>query len=47
MNKRTVIMIDDDSFTMTFEPLLIVTLEELKQPPKSGNGRHKKKRPNS
>lgn len=45
MNKRVVLMIDDDSFTTTFEPLLIVSLEELKQPPKSGNGSHKKKRP--
>ena len=38
-----VVFVDDDSFTQTFEPLLIVSLEELKQPPKGGNGTHRKK----
>ena len=42
MNKRIVVVVDDDSFTMTIEPLLIVSLEQLKQPPKSANGSHKK-----
>ncbi len=43
MNKRILIVIDDDSFTQTLEPLLIVSLEKLKQPPKGGNGAHGKK----
>ena len=43
MNKRVVIMIDDDSRTTTLEPIFIVSLEELKLPPKRGNGEHKKK----
>ena len=43
MNQRIVVFVDDDSFTQTFEPLLIVSLEELKQPPKGGNGTHRKK----
>ena len=43
MNKRIVIVIDDNSFTQTIEPLLVVSLEELKKPPKGGNGSHGKK----
>ncbi|MDX1965208.1 MAG: hypothetical protein SFX18_18835 [Pirellulales bacterium] len=38
MNKRIVIVTDDDSNTRTFEPLLIVSLEPL-----SGNGHGKRK----
>ncbi len=45
MNKRIVIVIDDDSFRTTLEPLLIVSLEELKQTPKGGNGSQKKTPP--
>jgi hypothetical protein len=43
MNKRVVIVIDDDSFTQTIEQLLIVSLEELRHPPKGGNGAHGKR----
>jgi hypothetical protein len=43
MNKRILIVVADDSFTQTLEPLLIVSLEELKQPPKGGNGSHGKR----
>ncbi len=43
MNQRIVVFVGDDSFTQTFEPLLIVSLEELKQPPKGGNGSQRKK----
>lgn len=43
MNKRVVVVIDDDSFTQTIEQLLIVSLEELRQPPKGGNGAHGRK----
>jgi hypothetical protein len=44
MNQRIVIVVDDDSFTQTLEPLSVVSLEELKQPPKGGNGSEGKKR---
>jgi hypothetical protein len=43
MNKRVVVVIDDESFTQTIEQLLIVSLEELRRPPKGGNGAHGRK----
>lgn len=43
MNKRVVIIIDDNSFTQTIEQLSIVSLEDLRQPPKGGNGAHGRK----
>lgn len=38
MNKRIVIVTDEESATKIIEPLLIVTLEPLPPPAKSGNG---------
>ena len=41
MNKRIVIVTDENSATKILEPLLIVSLEPL--PAKTGNGSHKKR----
>ena len=43
MNKRIVVVIDEESRTKTIEPLLIVSLEQERSPSKGGNGSHKKK----
>ena len=45
MNKRIVVVIDEDSFSKTIEPLLIVSLEPIPPSGKGRNGTHKKKRP--
>lgn len=45
MNKRIVLVIDEESRTRTFEPLLIVSLEPLPPRGKGGNGSSKKRRP--
>jgi hypothetical protein len=43
MNKRIVIVTDEDSATKILEPLLIVSLEPLPASGKAGNGSHKKR----
>jgi hypothetical protein len=43
MNNRVVVVLDEQSFSTTIEPLLIVTLEPLASPRKGGNGTHKKR----
>jgi hypothetical protein len=44
MNNRAVFVIDEESFTTTLEPLLIVSLEPHRGRVKRGNGAHGKKR---
>jgi hypothetical protein len=44
MNRRSVIVTDDDSATKILEPLRIVSLGPLAERRKSGNGSHPKKR---
>ena len=44
MNNRVVVVLDEESFTRTIEPLLIVTIEPLSKKHKNGNGSHKKRR---
>ncbi len=44
MNNRVVVVLDEESFSTTIEPLLIVSLETAKGPGKSGNGSSKRKR---
>ena len=43
MNQRIVIVTDEESATKILEPLLIVSLEPLAVPSKSGNGMTKRK----
>jgi len=43
MNKRVVLVLDEESYSTTIEPLLIVSLEPHRSAPKSGNGSHKKR----
>jgi hypothetical protein len=47
MNKRVVVVIDEESYSRTIEPLLIVSIEPLPPPDKPGNGSSKRKRPRS
>jgi TPR repeat protein len=42
MNNRVVIVVDEESYTQTIEPLLIVSVEQMAEPAR-GNGKHKKK----
>ena len=44
MNNRAVFVIDEESFTTTLEPLLIVSLEPHRGSGKGRNGAHGKKR---
>lgn len=44
MNKRIVIVTDEESDTKILEPLLIVSLEHVSKPGDSGNGPQKKRR---
>ena len=44
MNNRVVLVIDEESFTTTVEPLLIVSLEPRKNSGRGGNGSAKKGR---
>jgi hypothetical protein len=44
MNNRVVVVLDEESFSKTIEPLLIVSIEPLSEPAKGGNGTHKKRR---
>ena len=44
MNNRAVFVIDEESFTTTLEPLLIVSLEPHRGGVKGGNGARGKKR---
>jgi hypothetical protein len=43
MTNRIVVVLDEESFSRTIEPLLIVSLEPRRAPGKSGNGAQKKK----
>lgn len=43
MNKRIVVVTDEESATKILEPLLIVSLEQTVSPPKNGKGSTKKK----
>ena len=43
MNKRIVVVLDDDSFSTTIEPLLIVSLEPHRGGKRSKNGSSKKR----
>jgi hypothetical protein len=43
MNNRVVIVLDEESFSTTIEPLLIVSLEPATRSQKSGNGSSKRK----
>ncbi len=44
MNNRAVLVLDEDGFSTTFEPLLIVSLEPHKNSGRGGNGSAKKGR---
>jgi hypothetical protein len=44
MNNRVVLVIDEESYTTTLEPLLIVSLEPHKNSGRGGNGSAKKRR---
>jgi hypothetical protein len=43
MTKRVVVVLDEDSYSTTIEPLLIVTLEPRRSSKNGGNGAHKRK----
>ena len=43
MNNRVVVVLDEHSFSMTIEPLLIVSLEPIPAHGKGDNGSHKKR----
>ena len=43
MNNRVVVVLDEQSFSKTIEPLLIVSLEPTPAPGKGEHGRHKKR----
>ena len=43
MNNRVVVVLDEQSYSKTIEPLLIVSLEPIPAPGKGENGRHKKR----
>jgi hypothetical protein len=43
MNNRIVVVLDEDSYSTTIEPLLIVSLEVRPSKPKGGNGSHGRK----
>lgn len=43
MNNRVVVVLDEESYSRTFEPLLIVSLEPLPAAGKNGNGNGRKK----
>lgn len=44
MTNRIVVVLDENNFSKTIEPLLIVSLEPTSAPGKGDNGRHKKRR---
>lgn len=44
MSNRTVVVIDEENYWNTFEPLLIVSIEPHRGKGKGGNGAHGKKR---
>ena len=44
MSNRVVVVLDENSYSTTLEPLLIVSLEPHRGSPKGGNGSHGKKR---
>jgi hypothetical protein len=44
MNNRAVLVLDEEGFSTTFEPLLIVSLEPHKNSGRGGNGSAKKGR---
>lgn len=43
MNNRVIVVLDEQSFSKTIEPLVIVSLETMPKPKKGGNGSHRKK----
>jgi hypothetical protein len=43
MNNRVVIVLDEESFSTTIEPLLIVSLESQRESKGSGNGSSRKR----
>jgi hypothetical protein len=47
MNNRVVVVLDEQSYSTTIEPLLIVSLEHSNGPHKGTNGSGKRKRPKS
>jgi hypothetical protein len=44
--RRVIVGAEDDSWSI-IEPLMIVSLDSMPEKPKSGNGSHRKQRPNS
>ena len=47
MNNRVVVVLDEESYSTTIEPLLIVSLEQSSGKQKGSNGSGKRRRPKS